>query len=401
MGQCKCREDREDMTGYIPYGRQDITDDDIKAVVETLKSDFLTQGPAVEAFEKEIVGYTGARHAVAVNSATSALHIACLALGLGRGDRLWSSPISFVASTNCGLYCGAQVDFVDIDPITLNISVSELRSKLQSAEVDGTLPKVLVVVHLTGLPCQMAEIYELARRYGVHVIEDASHAIGARYQGEPVGRCSYSDIAVFSFHPVKIMTTAEGGAALTNNPELSRRMQRLRSHGITREFDEMNGASDGPWYYQQLELGFNYRLTDIQAALGLSQLKRVDHYVAKRHEIADIYDRCFSDLPITTPVRPDYCYSSFHLYVIQLDTRNNKLNRLQVFDALRSKNIGVNVHYIPIHLQPFYRNLGFNPGDFPAAEDYYRRAISIPIFPTLQVAEQEFVVQAITEALQG
>jgi UDP-4-amino-4,6-dideoxy-N-acetyl-beta-L-altrosamine transaminase len=389
------------MTDYIPYGRQDVTDEDIAAVIRVLRSDFLTQGPTIEEFEDAVARYAGAQHAVAVNSATSALHIACMALELARGDWLWSAPITFVASTNCALYCGASVDFVDIDPGTSNISIAALEAKLDLAELNGTLPKILVAVHLTGLPCPMAEIARLSKRYGFRVIEDASHAIGGSYLGEPIGKCTYSDITVFSFHPVKIVTTAEGGMALTNDGRLAMRMQRLRSHGITRDPAEMNEAPHGPWYYQQIDLGYNYRLTDIQAALGLSQLSRLDAYVAKRHQIAHTYDDHLAELPLLLPHRPDYGHSAFHLYVIRMDPERTNRARNDVFEILRHRQIGVNVHYIPVHLQPFYKRLGFKEGDFPNAEEYYRRAISIPMYPGLTSGEQEFVIQSIREAMQG
>lgn len=381
----------------IPYGRQDISQDDIDAVNGVLRSDFLTQGPVVPRFEAAMADWTGAAYGIAVNSATSALHIACLALDLGPGDRLWTSPNTFVASANCGLYCGATVDFVDIDPATYNMSTARLEEKLAAAEKSGTLPKVIVPVHMCGQSCDMEAIGALARAYGVAVIEDASHAIGGRWQGAPVGNCAHSDITVFSFHPVKIITTAEGGLATTNDPELAAQMERLRSHGITRDPAQMTHAPDGPWYYQQIDLGLNYRMTEMQAALGLSQMDRLEQFVAHRHMLAERYDGALADLPLTTPWRHPDSYSAFHLYVIALD--DPTLHRA-TFEALRAKGIGVNLHYIPVHLQPYYRNLGFAPGDFPAAEDYYSRAISIPVFGTMTEAQQDEVVAALESALR-
>lgn len=373
----------------IPYGRQLISEEDIAAVKAVLRSDLLTQGQVVPAFERAIAHRVGAGHAVAVNSATSALHIACLALNLGPGDILWTSPITFVASANCGRYCGADVDFVDIDPETFNICADALAAKLEAAARVGRLPKIIVVVHMCGQSPDMARIAELSYAHGVHIIEDASHAIGADYLGAPVGNCAHSDITVFSFHPVKIITTAEGGMALTNDTELATRMERLRSHGITREADLMTHAPEGPWYYQQLELGWNYRMTEVQAALGLSQLDRLDVFVSRRRILADAYDAALADLPLRLPGRLDGANSSWHLYVIRLIESKD---RRQVFDALRAKDIGVNIHYIPVHLQPYYQNLGFKTGDFPAAEEYYRRAISIPLYPAMNDAHQEKVI---------
>lgn len=383
----------------IPYGRQEISAVDIDAVVEVLKSDFLTQGPAVPRFEQAVAGYCGAAHAVAVNSATSALHIACLALGLGPGDRLWTSPITFVASANCGLYCGATIDFVDIDPRTCNLSVERLEEKLRRAEASGTLPKIVVPVHLCGQPCDMVAIHELSQRYGFKVIEDASHAIGGKYRSEPVGNGRYSDITVFSFHPVKIITTAEGGMAVTNDAALAARMALLRSHGITRDEAQMTHAPDGPWYYQQIDLGFNYRLTDLQAALGSSQLQRVDDYVARRHALARRYDELLASLPVTVPWQHPDGYSGLHLYVIRLQTGKNGAEHRRVFEALRERGIGVNLHYIPVHMQPYYQRLGFKAGDFPEAERYYAEAISLPMYPALSEAEQDTVVHALCHAL--
>lgn len=384
----------------IPYGRQDISPADIDAVVEVLRSDFLTQGPAIERFEQAVADCCGAAQAVAVNSATSALHLACLALGLGPGDGLWTSPNTFVASANCARYCGARVDFVDIDPRTYNLSVDALRDKLERAERAGRLPKIVVPVHFAGQACAMREIGALAARYGFRVIEDASHAIGGRYQGEPVGDCRYSDLTVFSFHPVKIITTGEGGMALTQDPELAETLRRLRTHGITRDPARMVGESQGPWYYQQIELGFNYRMTDIQAALGYSQLQRLEEFVARWHELADRYDALLADWPVITPWRDPEAWSAFHLYVIRLDEPRAGQSRRAVFEALRQQGIGVNVHYIPVHTQPYYRAMGFAEGDYPEAERYYREAISLPLYPGLAEAEQDFVVEQLRAILE-
>ena len=383
----------------IPYGRQDISETDIQAVVDVLRSDFLTQGPAVPAFEKAVADYCGAGHAVTVNSATSALHIACLALGVGKGDVVWTSPITFVASANCALYCGADVDFVDIDPRTYNLSTERLAEKLAQAEKSGRLPKVVIPVHLCGQPCDMAGIHALSQRYGFKIIEDASHAIGGKYKGEPIGNCRYSDITVFSFHPVKIITTGEGGMALTNNENLAKRMQLLRSHGITREAGEMTHAPDGPWYYQQIELGFNYRMTDLQAALGLSQMQRLGEFVTRRHVIAKRYEQLLSALPVITPWQHPDGYSGLHLYVIRLKLAEIGKTHRQVFEALRAAGIGVNLHYIPVHRQPYYEGLGFKAGLCPEAERYYAEAISLPMYPGLTEAQQGRVVAALTEVL--
>lgn len=377
----------------IPYGRQSISDEDVAAVEAVLRSDFLTQGPAVPRFEEAVARIVGARHAVAMNSATSALHVACLALGLGKGDVLWTVPNTFVASANCGVYCGASVDFVDIDPVTLNMSVEALGAKLALAENAGQLPKVLVPVHFAGEPCDMAAIGALARRYGVRVIEDASHAIGARQAGRMVGDCAYSDVTVFSFHPVKIVTTAEGGMAVTQDADLAARMALFRSHGITRDPALMLGEVEGPWFYQQLELGYNYRMTDLQAALGLSQLSRLDAFVARRQVLAARYDGLLAGLPVTLPYRDAANLSALHLYPVQV------ARRASVFDALRAAGVGVNVHYYPVHLQPFYRAMGFAEGQFPAAEAYYDRAITLPLHPALTEAEQDHVVASLKAAL--
>ena len=382
----------------IPYGKQDITQADIDSVVEVLKSDFITQGPAIARFEGAITDYCGAEYGVAVNSATSALHIACLALGLGEGDWLWTSPNTFVASANCGLYCGAQVDFVDIDPRTYNMSVELLSEKLRKAESEGRLPKVVVPVHFAGQSCEMKAIRVLADQYGFRIIEDASHAIGSRYLNQPVGSCEYSDITVFSFHPVKIITTAEGGMAVTNNESLANAMQHLRSHGITRDDRFMQSSSEGAWYYQQIELGFNYRITDIQAALGYSQMKRLDSYIQQRHTIKQHYDLSLESLPLIMPWQHPDNYSALHLYPIQL-TADAKISRRQLFDSMRNMGIGVNVHYIPVHTQPYYKRMGFCSSDFPNAVDYYNRTISIPMFASLNDEQQKQVVDVIQHLL--
>lgn len=386
---------------YIPYGRQSIDQADIDSVVAVLQSAMITQGPTVERFEKALADYCWANYAVAVNSATSALHIACLALDVGEGDIVWTSPLSFVASANCALYCGARIDFVDIDPISYNMSIEALEEKLKVAEKSGELPKVIIPVHLSGLPCDMHAIGHLADQYGFSVIEDASHAIGGRYLNEPVGSCGYSDITVFSFHPVKIITSAEGGMAMTNNPELAARLQRLRSHGITRDPALMTHEPDGPWYYQQIELGFNYRMTDLQAALGLSQLQRIDGFIQRRHEIANIYDNQLADLPLLLPTRSSNSHSALHLYIVRLDEAKVSLTHRQVFEALREKNIGINLHYIPIHTQPYFSELGFKEGQFPEAERYYQQAFSIPIFPDMTEQQQSQVCDALMEVLQS
>ncbi len=383
----------------IPYGRQDITQSDIDAVVSVLQSDYLTQGPVVPKFEQAVAGYCGASHALAVNSATSALHIACLALGLGAGDWLWTSPITFVASANCGLYCGAKVDFVDIDPHTYNMCPQALARKLEQAEREGRLPKVVVPVHLCGQPCDMQAIHALAQRYGFKIIEDASHAIGGKYKSEPIGNCRYSDITVFSFHPVKIITTAEGGMALTNSAELAKKMALFRSHGITRDPAQMTHAADGPWYYQQIELGYNYRMTELQAALGVSQMQRLDQYVTRRHQLARRYDELLATLPVTTPWQHPDSYSGLHLYPIRLQLDKSQKSHLQVFESLRELGIGVNLHYIPVHTQPYYQRMGFQPSAFPQAQAYYREAISLPMYQALSDAQQDQVITALGKAL--
>ena len=375
----------------IPYGRQNVTEDDIESVVNILRSDFLTQGPLVPSFEKELSKITGAEHVTAVNSATSALHIACLALDIGPGDIVWTAPNTFVASANCVLYCGAQVDFVDIDNETLNISIEFLRLKLIEARQLNKLPKAIIPVHLTGEPCDMQEIKKLSDEFEFKIIEDASHAIGGRYGETSIGACVYSDITIFSFHPVKIVTTGEGGAALTNNPKLDQKMKLLRSHGITRDKNLMENPSEDGWYYEQIDLGFNYRMTDIHAALGLSQLNRLHQYIENRHSIANKYNHGFDGSQITKPFRNIKNRSALHLYVIQVDDKKHSF----IFQELRMRKIGVNLHYIPVHTHPYYRRLGFKWGDFPNAEAYSRRAISLPIYPTLTNKEQQYIINQI------
>jgi UDP-4-amino-4,6-dideoxy-N-acetyl-beta-L-altrosamine transaminase len=384
----------------IPYGRQDISEADVQAVVNVLRSDFLTQGPTVPAFEHAVATYCGAGHAVAVNSATSALHLACLALGVGPGDRVWTSPLTFVATANSALHCGAQVDFVDIDPDTCNISVTRLAEKLAHAEQEGRLPKTLIPVHLCGQPCEMEAIHALGQRYGFTIIEDAAHAIGSKYKGVRTGNGRYSDITVFSFHPVKIVTTAEGGMALTNDAGLARKIQRLRSHGITRDPAEMTHPPDGPWYYQQVELGFNFRMTELQGVLGLSQMQRLDAFLGARRALAARYDEKLLGLPLVTPRQhPDSC-SAWHLYVVRVQTANARKSRREVFDALRAANIGVNVHYIPVPSQPYFERMGFQASSWPEAERYYSEAISLPLFATLTELQQDRVIAGLRSALE-
>lgn len=383
----------------IPYGRQDITNEDIDAIISVLKSDFLTQGPAVPIFEQSVAKHVGSKHALAVNSATSALHIACLALGLKSDDWLWTTPITFVASANCGLYCGAKLDFVDIDPKTYNICPIQLRKKLIASSEIGRLPKVLVVVHLGGQSCDMEAISALSNEYGFRIIEDASHAIGGKYKGSFIGNCMYSDVTVFSFHPVKIITTAEGGMALTNSNELAEKMALLRSHGITRDATKMTKIPDGPWYYQQVQLGFNYRMTDLQAALGLSQIQRLDYYVTRRNQLATRYNQQLKDLPIMIPWQHSDSYSSFHLYIIRLKLNEIKKTHRQVFDDLVQSGIGVNLHYIPVHLQPYFQAMGFRAGTYREAEQYYQEAITLPLFPTLTDSQQDEVIQTLYKVL--
>jgi UDP-4-amino-4,6-dideoxy-N-acetyl-beta-L-altrosamine transaminase len=384
----------------IPYGRQSITQADVDAVVEALNSDFLTQGPKVPQFEKLMSTYCDAKFGIAVNSATSALHIACVAMGLGPGDRLWTSPNTFVASANCALYCGAEVDFVDIDPSTFNMCPVLLEAKLNSALKLNRLPKIVVAVHFAGQSCNMQQIHKLGKRFGFSIIEDASHAIGGKYQGLAIGDCRYSDIAVFSFHPVKIITTGEGGLAMTNNETLAKKMRWLRSHGITRELSEMESESEGAWYYQQLDLGWNYRMTDIHAALGIEQFKRLDKYVARRHELSKRYDQLLKDLPLQLPYNLPDAYSGLHLYPVVLKLDQISRTRREVFNSLRASGVGVNVHYIPVHLQPHYQKRGFKKGDFPEAENYYAGAMSLPLYADLTDENQDFVVEKLSAILK-
>ena len=384
----------------IPYGRQDINGDDIAAVEAVLRSDWLTQGPAGDRFEESVRRYCGAGYAVAMNSATSALHLACRALGLGPGDLMWTSPITFVASANAARYCGAGVDFVDIDERTYNMSVAALADKLRMVrKQNGVLPKIVMPVHFAGQSCDMREIGRLAEEFGFSVVEDASHAIGGRYLGRPVGDCRYSSITVFSFHPVKIVTTGEGGMAVTNNAELADRMRLLRSHGVTRDPAFMEGQSQGAWYYEQVDLGYNYRMTDIQAALGASQMHRIDGFVRTRHAIADRYVRELADLPVVLPWQSPHAHSAYHLFPIRIDPTRVSADRGEVFSRMRNGGIGVNVHYIPVHTQPYYRMLGFKDAQFPVAERYYADAISLPLFSTLDEARQGTVVRVLREAL--
>jgi len=383
----------------IPYGRQSINEADIAAVTAVLKSVWLTQGPTVQRFEESVARHCGAQHAVAVNSATSALHIACLAAGLGPGDILWTSPNTFVASANCGVYCGADVDFVDIDPRTYNMSVERLQEKLSRAEPEGKLPKVVIPVHFAGQSCDMEGIARLAARYGFTVIEDASHGIGGRFQGHAIGGCRHCAMTVFSFHPVKIVTSGEGGMVTTNSAELQQRLLRLRSHGITGDPKLMTEEPHGPWYYQQIELGFNYRMTDLQAALGASQMERLDEFVQRRQHLAQRYDSLLQGLPVVLPYRHPDAYSALHLYVVRLESEHGGKHRREVLEELRAQGIQAHVHYIPVHLQPFYRARGFRPGDFPVAENYYRDALTIPIYPAMSEAQQDRVASTLAQVL--
>ena len=382
----------------IPYGRQDISEEDIAAVVAVLRSDWLTQGPTVGRFEQTVANYVGARYACAVNSATSALHLACRAVGLGPGDTLWTVPNTFVASANAALYCGASIDFVDIDPGTYNMAVAALAEKLAVAEGQGKLPKVVMPVHFAGQSCALREIATLAKRYGFRIIEDAAHAIGGDYASRKVGSCTYSDITVFSFHPVKIVTTGEGGLLVTNNPALHESSMLLRSHGITRNPALMDRPAEGAWYYQQVELGYNYRMTDIQAALGISQMQRIDPFVEGRRRIADRYDAALSSLPVRIPQRSPDSESAWHLYAIQIDPSRTSHSRKEVFDTLRAAGIQANVHYSPVHLNPYYRQFGFAPGDFPVAENYYQCAITLPLYPGLDSQQIDHIVATMRDS---
>lgn len=400
MGKEQSRKNRENLIDMIPYGRQDVSQSDIDAVVEVLRSDFLTQGPMVPRFEEAIASIGNAEHAVAVNSATSALHIACLALGVGPDDLVWTSPITFVASSNCALYCGASVDFVDIDANSYNLSAERLREKLEKAEKLSRLPTVVIPVHLCGQSCDMVAIHALSQKYGFKIIEDASHAIGARYKDEAVGCCRYSDITVFSFHPVKIVTTGEGGAALTNDAVLAEAMRGYRSHGITaNNVDFESRPPDEIWNYQQTKLGYNYRMTDIQAALGISQLSRLSEVVEERHRIARRYDEELEVLPLTLPTQASDCYSSYHLYPVQLKLTEIKSTQREIFDSLRAAGILVNLHYIPVYRQPYYEALGFDVGYCPVAEKYYKQTITIPLFPSMTGKQQSFVIETLCNVL--
>jgi len=384
----------------IPYARQEITEADIAEVIKVLRSDFLTQGPVVQKFEKSIVDYCGASHAVAVNSATSALHIACLALGLKQGDRLWTSPNSFVASANCGLYCGAEVDFVDINPLTFNLCPDELEKKLIKAKKKNKLPKIVIPIHFAGQSCDMRKIYKLSQKYSFFIIEDASHALGGKYLEKFIGGCQYSDITVFSFHPVKPITTAEGGIATTNSKKLAEKMDILRTHGVTRNQSLMKKKNNGLWYYEQITLGLNYRMNELQSALGVSQMKRLDKFIFKRHKIKERYDKLLNSLPIIKPYESQDCFSALHLYPIQINLEKVCKSRKQIFKELRENGIGVNVHYIPIHTHPYYRQLGFKEGDFPNSEYYYSRAISIPIFHSITLDQQSEVIFQLKRVLE-
>lgn len=383
----------------IPYGRQNISEEDIESVSNVLRSDFLTQGPLVPKFEESVSSYCQSSYAVATNSATSTLHIACLALDVGPGDIVWTSPISFVASANCAIYCGAEVDFVDIDPLTFNMSIPSLSLKLDAAYKNGSLPKVVIPVHMCGQSCDMAEIYKLSKEYGFRVIEDASHAIGGSYRGKKIGNCVYSDITVFSFHPVKIITTGEGGMAVTNQVNLAKKMERLRSHGITRDPQDMEGVPDGAWTYQQIDLGFNYRMTDIQAALGISQMSRLDDFVAARHEIANRYEELLRGSNLVTPWQAPHTYSSFHLYVVRVG--GGMKIRKGIFDSMHANGIGVNIHYMPIYKQPYYKKLGFDAINFPESEKYYAQALTLPLFPGLSISEQKYITDMLIMASES
>jgi len=384
----------------IPYGKHSVSNEDIQSVVDVLKSDYITQGKMVSDFENEICRYTGASFGTAVNSGTSALHISCLALGLGKGDWLWTSAITFVASANCGLYCGASVDFVDIHKDTWNICTDKLATKLEIAEKTGKLPKILVVVHFCGLPCDMEEIHVLSIKYGFHIVEDACHALGGKYQAEPIGNCRYSDVTVFSFHPVKAITTGEGGMVVTSNKDIADKMNLLRTHGITRQPELMAGEIHGPWYYEQIELGYNYRMTDIQAVLGLSQLKRLNEFVSKRHKIARRYNTDLENLPVQLPYMSDDRYSGMHIYVIRLNLDKCKKTHRQIFECFRKQGIGVNLHYIPLHMQPYHKKSNRTFDDLKEAERYYEEAITLPLFPTMSDEDYDTVISVTRNCIQ-
>ena len=388
------------MNRMIPYAKQDISDEDIDSVIEVLKSDFLTQGNKVPLFEDIISERVGAKYALAANSATSCLYLSCLSLGLSKEDILWTSPITYVASANCALYCGAEVDFVDIDPLTWNISVEILEEKLKTARKIKKVPKILVLVHLAGNPCDLKKVFDLSKEYGFSIIEDASHALGSKYSGEHIGSSVYSDISVFSFHPVKNITTGEGGMILTNYQKLSEKIDLYRSHGITRDTKKMINKEEGLWYYEQLLLGFNFRMSDIHAALGISQMNSLDKFISKRNELSQIYTEELKGLPLTIQRVRKEDLSAWHIFVIHLKLKELKLSRLEIYNSLRNKGIGVNVHYIPVHLHPFYKNLGFNKGDFPNSENYYDGAITIPMFTKLKKKEIKYVIQALKESIK-
>ncbi|MCO4784896.1 MAG: UDP-4-amino-4,6-dideoxy-N-acetyl-beta-L-altrosamine transaminase [Marinomonas atlantica] len=385
------------VANFIPYGRQSISVADVEAVCEALTSDFLTQGPIVGQFEQAVAQLSGCQFGVAANSATSALHVACLALGVGSEDIVWTTPNTFIASANCAVYCGAKVDFVDIDPQTYNLCTVQLAEKLMRAKTENRLPKVVIPVHFAGHPCDMRAIYELSKHYGFSVIEDASHAIGAKYKGTPVGN-RYSDICIFSFHPVKVMTSAEGGMAVTNNEALADHMRLLINQGITKNKRDFDTRAPGDWYYEQQTLGFNYRMTELQAALGLSQLNRLDSFIKRRRELVQRYYQLLSGLPIQLPGEADYAFSSWHLFPIVLNEALTE-QRPAIFQYLREHDIGTQVHYIPVHTQPFYKQMGFSWGQFPVAEEYYARTLSLPLFPELSDTDQEYVVQTLKDAI--